>query len=158
MRTLLCFLMMCFGSVWASDIAGLYTLSMDNDESYIEVFQRDGKYYAVGFGNKSGVDSGNDIKNPNPKLRDRKIGGSVFLWNLTHKEGDTYHGGRIYNFKNGQTYYVRADYVNDTLKLRASKDKKGSMGKTILWKKMSAAEAEAVNAKRIDTAKLQLPK
>ncbi len=143
--------------LWASDIAGIYAVQSDNGESYVEVFQKNGKFYAVGFANKSGKSSGNDVKNPDPKLRERKIGGSVFLWDLMHASANKYHNGRLYNFQNGVTYYVHAEQIDNTLQLRVSKDKKGMFGKTLIWRKMSDKEIAPYQSKRLNTATLQLP-
>ena len=160
MRFLLTCFMLCFSSVlFASDIAGVYAIPSKDDESYVEIFQKNGKFYGVGFANKSGKDSGNDVKNPDPKLRDRKVGGSVFLWNLTYnKEDNKYHNGKLYNFQNGTTYHVSAEWDNGKLKMRVSKDKKGVFGKTLVWKKMSEKEIAPYQSKRPNIESLQLPK
>lgn len=158
MRVILSCFIVCFSAIlWASDISGVYAVKTDSDESYIEIFKKNGKFYGVGFANKSGKSSGNDIKNPDPKLRDRKVGGSVFLWNLEHKEDNKYHNGKLYNFQNGTTYYVSAKQLNNTLELRVSKDKKGLFGKTLSWRKMSDKEIAPYQAKRPNIETLQLP-
>lgn len=157
-RIVLPFFILCLSVVlYANDISGIYSFKSGGDESYIEVFQKNGKFYGVGFANKSGKDSGNDVKNPNPKLRDRKIGGSVFLWNLQHKIGNKYQNGKLYNFQNGITYNVSAKQLDGTLELRVSKDKKGMFGKTLLWKKMSDKDIEPYKSKRLNIETLQLP-
>lgn len=159
MRFLLTCFMLCFSSVlFADDIAGVYAIPSKDDVSYIEIFQKNGKFYGVGFANKSGKDAGNDVKNPDPKLRDRKVGESVFLWNLTHKENGKYHNGKLYNFQNGETYHVSAEYHNGKLKVRVSKDKKGIFGTTLAWQKMSEKEIAPYQAKRPNIESLQLPK
>lgn len=159
MRFVWCFFVLSFSFVmFASDISGVYAVPSEDDESYVEIFQKNNKFYGVGFANKSGKDSGKDEKNPNTKLRDRKIGGSVFLWDLKHEEGNKYYNGKLYNFQNGKTYHVSAEMNNDKLKLRVSKDKKGIFGKTLLWRKMSNKEIAPYQGKRLNIESLQLPK
>ncbi len=144
--------------VFAGDISGVYEVESNGNISYVEVFQKDGKFYAVGFANKNGKDSGKDIKNPNPALRDRNIGGSVFLWNLQKIEDDKYVNGKVYSFDNGVTYYVSAKQEGNTLKLRASKDKNGVIGKKLEWRKLNSNEIKPYESYRYDVQKLQLPK
>lgn len=159
MRIVLSCFFVCLSAIlWANDISGVYAVQADDGESYIEIFQKNGKFYGVGFANKSGKDAGNDIKNPDPKLRNRKVGGIVFLWNLEHKEGNKYNNGKLYNFKNGNTYYVNAKQVDKVLELRVSKDKKGIFGKTLSWVKMSDKEIAPYQSKRPKIETLQLPK
>ncbi|TLD83838.1 DUF2147 domain-containing protein [Helicobacter trogontum] len=158
MRFIFYLFILCFSAVvFASDITGVYAVASKGDESYVEIFQKNGKFYGVGFANKSGKDSGNDVKNPDPRLRDRKVGGSVFLWNLTHKKDNKYHGGKLYNFQNGDTYHVSAEWNDGVLKLRVSKDKRGTFGKTLSWRKMSDKEIAPYQAKRPKIETLQLP-
>ncbi len=159
MNKIKCLIAACFLQfVFASDITGIYEVESNNEISYVEIFQKNGKFYAVGFANKSGKDSGKDIKNPNPSLRDRNIGGSVFLWNLQKADDGKYVDGRIYSFDNGATYYINARQEGELLKLKASKDKKGVIGKNLVWRKLNEKEIEPYNTYRYDTNKLELPK
>jgi uncharacterized protein (DUF2147 family) len=59
-----------------------------------------------------------DPKNPDPKLRDRSLVGSVVLWNLRYEDGE-YVGGFIYNPEDGSNYRVKAEVESpESLKVR----------------------------------------
>jgi len=47
-----------------------------------------------------------DVKNPDPKLRDRKLKGIVIMWNLRFEDGE-YVDGRCYNPRDGNIYSVK---------------------------------------------------
>ena len=48
----------------------------------------------------------NDVNNPNPKLRERKLKGIVIMWNLRFEDGE-YVDGYCYNPRDGNTYRVK---------------------------------------------------
>jgi uncharacterized protein (DUF2147 family) len=48
----------------------------------------------------------NDVNNPNPKLRERKLKGIVLMWNLRFEDGE-YIDGYCYNPRDGNTYRVK---------------------------------------------------
>jgi uncharacterized protein (DUF2147 family) len=59
-----------------------------------------------------------DTKNPDPKLRNRKITGSVLIWHLKYEDGE-YVDGYVYNPRDGNTYHMKARLIGkDTLKIR----------------------------------------
>jgi uncharacterized protein (DUF2147 family) len=47
-----------------------------------------------------------DVKNPDPKLRDRKLRGIVIMWHLHFEDGE-YVDGYCYNPRDGNTYRVK---------------------------------------------------
>lgn len=145
------------GFLFANDISGVYAVIANGDESYVEVFQKNKKYYAVGFANKSGKSGGNDVKNPNEKLRNRPIQGAVFLWGLSFKKDKEYTGGKLYNFSNGMQYYVSVKQQENGIKLRISKDASGLFGKSVEWRKLNDKEIAPYANKRLNVDNLQLP-
>lgn len=138
-------------SVWGN-IAGYYLLPKNENgvESVVRVFEENNKYYAYGFASKSGIDLGLDTKNPDEEKRKQKIRGSIFLWNLVKKSDTRYEDGKIYNYVNGKTYYMKAEVKDDTLVVKASVDKKGLFGKTFVWKKLTSQEVEPFLERDID--------
>ncbi len=156
MKKLLLFFCL-LGFLYAKDISGIYSFKSEDDISYIEVFERNGEYHALGFANKSGKSGGKDTKNPNKELRDRDLRGAVFLWGLKKKSDDEYKDGKIYNFEDGAEYHVSIKVKGDTLKIRASKDSLGIFGRTIEWKRVSDKEIKPYLSKRVDTSKIKIP-
>jgi uncharacterized protein (DUF2147 family) len=47
-----------------------------------------------------------DVKNPDPKLRERKLKGIVIIWNLKFEDGE-YVDGYCYNPRDGNTYRAK---------------------------------------------------
>ena len=59
-----------------------------------------------------------DIHNPDPKLRGRSTVGIVIIWKLAY-EGGEYSGGYVYNPRDGKTYRIAAEIIDDnTVKIR----------------------------------------
>lgn len=129
------FLSLAMGAfAFAQGICGYYILEKNDkgNQSIVEVFQKDGKYYAYGFANTDGSVS-YDVNNPDEKLKNRPLNGAVFMWGLV-KDGDEYDDGKIYNNANGKTYSASAKLEGDTLKVRATV---WGFGKTLTWKRLS---------------------
>ena len=77
---------------------------------------------------KKGKDFTFDHKNPDPKLRGRKVIGMPILWGF-QKKGDEWHGGRGYVFSKGKTYQGKIWMEgNDRMIMR------GFIGVTLLGK------------------------
>lgn len=119
---------------FGESICGYYILEKNDagNQSIIEVFQKDGKYYAYGFANTDGSVS-YDVNNPDEKLKGRSLRGAVFLWGLV-KDGEEYDKGKIYNNANGKIYSASAILNGDTLKVRATV---WGFSKTLIWKRLS---------------------
>jgi uncharacterized protein (DUF2147 family) len=59
-----------------------------------------------------------DIHNPDPKLRGRSTVGIVIIWKLAYEDGE-YSGGYVYNPRDGKTYRIAAEIIDDnTVKIR----------------------------------------
>lgn len=139
---------------FAVDISGLYNMTYEGQENYVEVFKKNNKYYAVAFSNKKEVNEG--INNKEAVESSDK---SVFIWNLEEKKQGRFTNGRIYNFKNGKIYYVKAKVdKNDILKVTISEDAGGVLGKTLKWKRLTQSEIDSLQSRRVDVNKLKLPK
>lgn len=151
MRLLLLFYFL-LGFVFSNSIAGYYLLPKNEMgiESVVRVFEYKQKYYAYGFASKNNKSAGMDIKNPDISLRNREIRGMLFVWDLEKdKDSDRFINGKIYNYVNGKTYYLKAENKDNMLILKASVDSRGLFGKTLEWKKMTAEEASEFVSKDI---------
>lgn len=84
-------------------------------EGRVEIFKRGDKYFGKLYWIKDS--SKKDEKNPDKKLRDRKIEGLEILSNFT-KKGNTYEGGEIYDPKSGKTYSCKMTPKGDKLEVR----------------------------------------
>lgn len=59
-----------------------------------------------------------DIHNPDPKLRGRSTVGIVIIWKLAYEHGE-YSGGYVYNPRDGKTYRIAAEMIDEnTVKIR----------------------------------------
>lgn len=74
-----------------------------------------------------------DEKNPDAKLRSRKLIGLNMLSNLKKSDDNEYSGGIIYDPGNGKTYYCSMEVDGNVLKVRGSLDKRGFLGRTMNW-------------------------
>lgn len=84
----------------ADDLLGVW-LSEDKDGK-ITVFKENGKYYGrISWGKNP---DRTDNKNPDEKLRSRKIVGSVILKDFTFDGDDAWEDGTIYDPNSGKTY------------------------------------------------------
>ena len=125
--------------------------SAELEQSIVEFFKKDGKYYAYGFANVDGSPPKKDVNNENPALRNRFDKGSIFVYNLVRDgSSDTYKNGKVYNFDAGKTYYAKITLKGDTLELRGSIDKSGVMGETKIWKKLSDEEVKPYLSQKPD--------
>lgn len=118
-------------------ISGYYLLEKDDEgkQAIIEIFEKDGKYYAYGIGNNDGTFS-RDVNNPDEKLKGRSLRGVVFMWGLI-QDGNEWDDGKIYNTSNGKTYSASAKLEGDTLKVKATV---WGFGKTLTWKKLGTED------------------
>jgi len=65
---------------------------------------KSGRYQVIIVSGKD--ENKNDVKNPDPKLRERKLKGIVIMWNLKFEDG-AYVDGYCYNPRDGNTYRVK---------------------------------------------------
>jgi len=73
-----------------------------------------------------------DSNNPDKSLRSRKIIGLNMLSGLKAVKGE-YSGGKIYDPGNGKTYNCSMKVEGNVLKVRGSLDKRGLIGRTMDW-------------------------
>jgi uncharacterized protein (DUF2147 family) len=79
------------------------------------VQQKDGTYTGI---LRWGAKPEKDVKNKDPKLRDRQVIGIVLMWHLRY-EGGEYVDGYVYNPEDGDTYRMKAELPSpDSLRIR----------------------------------------
>jgi uncharacterized protein (DUF2147 family) len=118
----------------AQGVVGKWKL--EDGSAIVEVYQQGDVYNGkiVWLANPTEADGSPavDDKNPDPKLRTRQIIGLNMLSGLK-KSGDEYAGGTIYDPGNGKTYNCSMQVEGNTLKVRGSLDKRGLLGRTMNW-------------------------
>lgn len=149
------FIILCFLSIVSisanAAMPGVYLLPKDNKgkKSLVEIFEKSGKFYGVGFATKDGsIDNDVDSKNPDKTMKNRPIRGSVFL-EMSCKENDTCVG-KIYSFDKGKVYPIKTTLKNNVLQIKIDV----LFAPTLEWKKLSDTESAPFNDKRLDTNKL----
>jgi uncharacterized protein (DUF2147 family) len=88
----------------------------EGGDSYVEIYQAGDKVNGKIVWLRSG-DGKLDSKNPDEKLRTRKLVGTDILTCLTQKK-QKWEGGKIYNPKNGKTYKCAIWIEDGNLKVR----------------------------------------
>lgn len=127
-------------------------------QSIVEFFTKSNgsktKIYAYGYANVDGSGPKKDIKNPNPKLRERVDKGAVFVYGLSKSADEcVYEGGEVYNYDDGKTYYLKITIEsNGNLSLRASLDKKGWLGESLTWMPLSQQDIAKYEGEKPDFA------
>ena len=118
----------------AQDVVGKWKL--EDGSAIVEVYKQgdvfNGKIVWLQNPTEADGSLAVDDKNPDSKLRSRKLIGLNMLSGL--KEGDgEYSGGSIYDPGNGKTYNCSMKVEGDVLKVRGSLDKRGLLGRTMDW-------------------------
>ena len=118
----------------AQDVVGKWKL--EDGSAIVEVYKQgdvfNGKIVWLQNPTEADGSPAVDDKNPDSKLRSRKLIGLNMLSGL--KEGDgEYSGGSIYDPGNGKTYNCSMKVEGDVLKVRGSLDKRGLIGRTMDW-------------------------
>ena len=122
---LLLVLLVATGSIFAQNNAGdkvLGTWLNEEKDGKIEIYKSGNKYFGKLVFDGS---SRTDIKNPDPKLRSRKLQDLVLLTNFTYDDGE-WEGGKIYDPKSGKTYSCIMKFKGNILQI------KGYIGITLL--------------------------
>jgi len=107
----------------------------------IEIYRTNNKYFGkVVWGKllyeKDGKTSLKDMKNPDPKLRDRNCIGLVLMTDLVYKDGE-YSGGQIYDLGRGTTYNLKMKLVDDNhLEMRGYIGM-SLFGRTVKWMRVN---------------------
>ncbi|MCC5944714.1 MAG: DUF2147 domain-containing protein [Bernardetiaceae bacterium] len=96
---------------------------------------KDGKQYFGKIIWGTGGDT-KDVKNPNPKLRNRNLVGLTILENFVFEGKNTWSGGSIYDPKDGKTYCCKITLIsNQKLEVRGFLGI-SLFGRTEVWKKI----------------------
>ncbi len=124
----------------AKDLTGMWYLPKNNDGliAVANLFQKDNKFYGIGFSYSDGeVNPNKDINNPDPALRDRLIRNSMIV-NGIEIQNNKLANGEIYNPEAGKYYYLNGTLSDDkkTITWKATIDKAGLFGKTLIWTKV----------------------
>lgn len=145
-------MLVCLCMSFGSELEGYYMThkGVSGQQSIIEFFKLNDKYYAYGFVNVDGSPPKKDVKNPNPALRNRTDKGVVFMYNLVRDgDSDVFKDGRAYDF-DGHTYNVKITIVKNELQLRFSVDKSGFIGETKVWRRLSQEEVKPYLSQKPD--------
>ena len=121
-------------AIFAQDVVGKWKL--EDGTAIVEVY-KSGEVYngkIVWLQNPTEADGSPavDSNNPDKALRSRKLIGLNMLSNLK-KDGAEYNNGKIYDPGNGKTYNCSMKVDGDILHVRGSLDKKGLLGRTMDW-------------------------
>ena len=121
-------------ATFAQGVVGKWKL--EDGSAIVEVYQQGDAYNGkiVWLANPTEADGSPavDENNPDPKLRSRQLIGLNMLSGLK-KSGNEYSGGTIYDPGNGKTYNCSMQVEGNTLKVRGSLDKRGLLGRTMNW-------------------------
>ncbi len=125
----------------ASDITGLWTMPKDKKTGRIAVariYENNGKFYAVGFAfTDLSTSTETDTQNPDPALHSRPMNEVPVINGIVIEKGKLANG-EIYNPSAGKYYYLKGSLSEDKQQInwRATIDKAGLFGPTIVWKKV----------------------
>jgi uncharacterized protein (DUF2147 family) len=125
---------MSLASAFAQDVIGKWKL--EDGSAIVEVYKSgdafNGKIVWLNEPNGPDGKPAVDRNNPDKALRSRQLMGLNMLSNLK-KDGGEYTGGSIYDPGNGKTYHCSMKVEGNTLHVRGSLDKKGLLGRTMDW-------------------------
>lgn len=110
--------------------------------SIVEIFKKDGKYFAYQVTFMDLQPSKKDALNQNFALRDREILGSVYVYNLERESKNSYINGRYYDFNKGKSFHLKARLECDRLILLVSADNVGFLGKQKIYKYIDIKDVE----------------
>lgn len=121
-------------AAFAQDVLGKWKL--EDGSAIVEVYKNGDSFNGkiVWLNEPNGPDGkpAVDSNNPDKSLRNRQILGLNMLSNLK-ADGKEYTGGSIYDPGNGKTYHCSMKVEGNTLHVRGSLDKKGLLGRTMDW-------------------------
>lgn len=102
----------------------------EEGDAQVEIYEKDGKVFGKVVWLQQGPDT-KDSKNPDAKLRGRKLMGVDLLSGLT-KKSDKYEGGKVYDPKSGKSYKCAIWLDGNDLKVRGYL---GIFRETQTWKR-----------------------
>ena len=127
-------IMLASFTTYAQDVTGKWKL--EDGSAIVEVYKQGDAFNGriVWLQNPTEADGtpAKDENNPDAKLRSRQLIGLNMLSGLK-KDGGEYSGGSIYDPGNGKTYNCSMKVEGDVLKVRGSLDKRGLLGRTMVW-------------------------
>lgn len=127
------------------DIMGYWLSPRDKESgrySIVEIFKKDGKYFAYQVVFMDSQPSKKDTLNQNFALRDREVLGSVHIYNLEREGQNSYINGRYYDFNKGKSFHLKARLECDKLILLVSADNVGFLGKQKTYQFIDIKDAE----------------
>lgn len=133
------------------DITGFWLSPRDRvsaRSSIIEIFKKDGKYFAYNVAFLDELPPKKDALNQNFALREREILGSVYVYNLERSGEESYINGRYYDFNKGKIFHLKAKLDCNKLILLISADNVGFLGKKKIYSALEKDEAEFYIKKR----------
>lgn len=148
------FCCLIISSVFAfgNDVAGIYLLPKDskNRQSIVEIFEKDNKFYGFGFATTDGINTDLDVNNPDERLKNRPIRGSIFL-NMDCANSQCI--GKIYSFEKGKTYPIKTKLKNNnTLEIKVDV----FFGPTLVWEKLDNTESSKYDNRKLDKNKIEI--
>ncbi len=130
-------------NVKADDVLGIWSTA--GNESHVEIYKKDGKYYGKIIWLKFPIDSTTgkpklDTKNPDPALRSRPVLGLNMLSHFVYDKGDEeWKDGEIYDPKHGKTYSCYMEFPDkknlNRLKIRGYVGF-SLFGRTVYWQRV----------------------
>ncbi|MES2733611.1 MAG: DUF2147 domain-containing protein [Bacteroidota bacterium] len=103
----------CFAQANAD--AALGTWHTESQKSKVEIYKSGGKYFGKVITVRRTNEDGTpllDTKNPDAKLRSRKIAGTVIMKDFDYAGDNVWEDGKIYDPDNGKTYSCKMTLVN----------------------------------------------
>jgi uncharacterized protein (DUF2147 family) len=114
----------------AKSIVGVWL--SETKESKIEIYQQGNEFFGkIVWAKTEGI---KDIKNPDPKLKNRPLLGLVLLTNFKSTGSNTWNDGKIYDPLSGKTYNCTMNLVDGKLKIRGYIGI-SLFGRTTIWTK-----------------------
>ncbi len=140
--TTFCIVYLSFAAACAQNKSGdiLGTWLTESKQGRVKIFQKDSKYFGkIIWLQNLYDDQGKEItdtKNPDPKLRNKKILALEILQNFVFDGNNIWEHGTIYDPNNGKTYHCILRLINhNTLKVRGYIGF-SFIGQTQVWKRV----------------------
>lgn len=128
-----------------SDIIGFWLSPKDRHSgrvSIVEIFKKDGKYFAYNVAFMDNLPSIKDSQNENFALRDREVLGSVYMYNLERIKQNSYVNGRYYDFNKGKIFHLKVRLECNTLIAIVSADNIGFLGRKKVYKLLQKTQVD----------------
>lgn len=127
------------------DIVGYWLSPPDSvtgRSSIVKIFKQDGKYFGYKETFLDSLPDLGDINNELPSLRERNILGSVYIYNLSSSDENTYINGRYYDFNIGKTFHLKTKLECDKLTFIISVDNVGMLGSREVYKYLDGNDVQ----------------